>query len=69
MQDIKKLTEAEETQLREIIRETGFNLQDFAIDFFGLKNKRALHSSSAAARYKRAIIKFYKEFYQPPNAM
>ena len=61
MQD--KLTKAEEIQLREIIRETGFNLQDFAIDFFGLKNKRALHSSSAAARYKRAIIKFYEEFY------
>jgi len=57
-----KLTEAEEIQLREIIRETGFNLQDFARGFFGLKNKRALHSSSAAARYKRAIIKFHKEF-------
>jgi len=67
MQD--KLTEEEEIKIREIIRETGFNLQDFAIDFFGLKNKRALHSSSAAARYKRAIIKFYKEFHQPPNAM
>lgn len=62
MQD--KLTEAEAIQLREIIRQTGFNLQDFAIHFFGLKNKRALHSSSASARYKRAIIKFYKEFFE-----
>ena len=67
MQDIEKLTEQEEIQLREIIRATGFTLQDFAIDFFGLKNPRSLHSSSAAARYKRAIIKFYEEFHQPPN--
>ena len=69
MQDIEKLTEEEEIQLREIIRATGFTLQDFAIDFFGLKNPRSLHSSTASARYKRAIIKFYQEFYKPPNAM
>jgi hypothetical protein len=68
MKDIKTLSKEEDKKLRAIISETGINLQTFAVDFFGLKNERSLHTSSAAARYKRAIIKFYEEFYQPPNA-